>query len=327
MKTVLASLTWALALVAGLASGAVAQGLQTGVITGTITSNDGLSMPGRDDHRRIAGAPGHAVGGHRRQRHLRRPRPAAGRVRRHHRDGRHGDRQAADARPARAAPSKLDVTMAPAAVAEQVTVRAEAAPVVTNPTIGANFNNDADRPAADRPHAVQHRRARARPHRQRPERRPGDDRGRVRLRQRVPDQRRRRQRQPLRHQPTTCSSRTPSRRRRCSPRASRPSTAASRAASSTSSPSAAATSSRAAYRHNLSNASWTDETPFETPRAARPLLEHPRGHVRRAGAPRPRLVLQRRPLRELDRRADVPADRHRLRLRRRQQALRAEGHR
>ena len=46
MKKVLASLTWALALVAGLASGAGAQGLQTGDITGTITSNDGLSIPG-----------------------------------------------------------------------------------------------------------------------------------------------------------------------------------------------------------------------------------------------------------------------------------------
>ena len=46
MKPVLASLTWALPLVACLASGAGAQGLQTGVITGTITSNDGLSMPG-----------------------------------------------------------------------------------------------------------------------------------------------------------------------------------------------------------------------------------------------------------------------------------------
>ena len=46
MKTVLARLTWALALVAGLATGAGAQGLQTGDITGTITSNDGLSMPG-----------------------------------------------------------------------------------------------------------------------------------------------------------------------------------------------------------------------------------------------------------------------------------------
>ena len=35
---------------------------------------------------------------------------------------------------------QVDVAMAPAAVAEQVTVRAEAVPVVTNPTIGANFN-------------------------------------------------------------------------------------------------------------------------------------------------------------------------------------------
>ena len=52
MKTLLASVTRALALVAGLASGAGAQGLQTGVITGTITSNDGLSIFDLGDERR-----------------------------------------------------------------------------------------------------------------------------------------------------------------------------------------------------------------------------------------------------------------------------------
>ena len=200
MKTVLASLTWALALVAGLASGAVAQGLQTGVITGTITSNDGLSMPGATITVESPALQGTLsavtdVNGI----YVVRGLPPGEYVVTIEMDG-----MATAKRPTRVPLGRtveVDVTMAPAAVAEQVTVRAEAAPVVTNPTIGANFNNDADRPAADRPHAVQHRRARARPHRQRPERRPGDDRGRVRLRQRLPDQRRRRQRQHLRHQP------------------------------------------------------------------------------------------------------------------------------
>ena len=129
-----------------------------------------------DDHRRIAGAPGHAVGGHRRQRHLRRPRAAAGRVRRHHRDGRHGDGQAADARPARADQSKWTSrwrrrrwpSRSPCAPKPRPSspIRPSA------PTSTARLYQ----PAADRPHAVQHRRARARPDRQRPERRAGDDR-------------------------------------------------------------------------------------------------------------------------------------------------------
>ena len=56
---------------------------------------------GRDDHGRIACHAGQQDGGHRRQRHLRRARPAPGRVCRHHRDGRHGDGEAPTRRRAR----------------------------------------------------------------------------------------------------------------------------------------------------------------------------------------------------------------------------------
>ena len=62
----------------------------------------------------------------------------------------------------------IDAAMAPASVAEQVTVRAEAAPMVTNSTIGANYNKALVDRAAAGPHAVRHRGARARPDRQRP---------------------------------------------------------------------------------------------------------------------------------------------------------------
>ena len=68
---------------------------------------------GRDGHGRLAGAAGRAVRRHRRQRHLRRPRPAAGRIHRHHRDGRHG--HAPSGRPASSsgAPCTVDVGHGP----------------------------------------------------------------------------------------------------------------------------------------------------------------------------------------------------------------------
>ena len=94
----------------------------------------------------------------------------------------------------------LDVAMAPAAVAEQVTVRGHGRAGRHQPDHRRQLQHRADQPAADRPHAVHHRRARARPDRQRHQRRPDHDRRRLRLRQRLPDQRRRRQRQHLRHQ-------------------------------------------------------------------------------------------------------------------------------
>ena len=139
MKTVLASLTWALALVAGLASGAGAQGLQTGVITGTITSNDGLSMPGATITVESPALQGTSsavtdVNGI----YVVRGLPPGEYIVTIEMDG-----MATAKRPTRVPLGRtveVDVTMAPAAVAEQVTVRAEAAPVVTNPTIGANFN-------------------------------------------------------------------------------------------------------------------------------------------------------------------------------------------
>ena len=139
MKKTLATLTGALALVAGLASGAVAQGLQTGVVTGTITSNDGLSMPGATITVESPALQGTLsavsdINGI----YVVRGLPPGEYVITIEMDG-----MATAKRPTRVPLGRtveVDVTMAPAAVAEQVTVRAEAAPVVTSPTIGANFN-------------------------------------------------------------------------------------------------------------------------------------------------------------------------------------------
>jgi hypothetical protein len=141
MKNVLASLTWALALVAGLASGAVAQGLQTSVITGTITSNDGLSMPGATvtvespamQGPRTAVTDVNGI-------YVVRGLPPGEYVLTIEMDG-----MATVKRPTRIELGRtvtLDVGLAPAAVAEQVTVRGNAMPVVTNPTIGANYNTE-----------------------------------------------------------------------------------------------------------------------------------------------------------------------------------------
>ena len=80
------------------------------------------------------------------------------------------------------------------------------------------------------------------------------------------------------------------------------------------------------YRHNLSNASWTDETPFETrerpDRYSNTLEGTFGGPIVRARA----WFFSAGRYENSTEGADVPADRHRLRLRRRQQALRAEGH-
>jgi hypothetical protein len=139
MKRVLAGLTWAIALVLALASGAVAQGLQTGVITGTITSNDGLSMPGASV---TVGSPALQgtlsavtdVNGI----YVVRGLPPGEYTVTIDMDGMATQTRSTHVQLGRTI--TLDVAMAPAAVAEQVTVRGTVAPVVTNPTIGANFN-------------------------------------------------------------------------------------------------------------------------------------------------------------------------------------------
>jgi hypothetical protein len=143
MKRVLASLAWAAALVAGLASAAeppaAAQGIQSGVITGTITSNDGLSMPGATITVESPALQGTLsavtdVNGI----YVVRGLPPGEYVVTITMDG-----MATQKRPTQVQLGRtvtVDVSMSPASVAEQVTVRAEAAPVVTNPTIGANYN-------------------------------------------------------------------------------------------------------------------------------------------------------------------------------------------
>jgi hypothetical protein len=145
MKKVLASLACAIALVAGLAPGivpaAAAQGVQTGVITGTITSNDGLSMPGATitvTSPALLGALSAVtdVNGI----YVVRGLPPGEYVVTVEMDG-----MATIKRPTSVPLGRtvtVDAGMAPAAIAEQVTVRGEPAPVVTNPTIGINFNKD-----------------------------------------------------------------------------------------------------------------------------------------------------------------------------------------
>jgi carboxypeptidase family protein len=141
MKRVLASLAWALALVAGLAAGARAQGLQTGVITGTITSNDGLSLPGatvtvtspalQGVRSAVTDVNGIYV--------VRGLPPGEYQV------AVEMDGMAAAKRPTRVELGRtvqVDAVLAPATVAEQVTVKGEAVPVVNNPTIGANYNQE-----------------------------------------------------------------------------------------------------------------------------------------------------------------------------------------
>ena len=143
MKRVLASLACAIALVAGLAPGVVpvaaAQGLQTGVITGTITSSDGLAMPGASITVTSPALQGTQtavtdVNGI----YVVRGLPPGEYVVTVEMDGMATVRRPTTVPLARTV--TLDAALAPASVAEQVTVRGEPAPVVTNPTIGANFN-------------------------------------------------------------------------------------------------------------------------------------------------------------------------------------------
>ncbi len=140
MKNMLASLAGALALVAGLAHGVHAQGLQTGVITGTITSTDGLSMPGATITVASPALLGTLsavtdVNGI----YVVRGLPPGEYVVTIEMDG-----MATVKRPTSVPLGRtvtLDAPMSPAAVAEQVTVHGASAPVVTNPTIGANYNS------------------------------------------------------------------------------------------------------------------------------------------------------------------------------------------
>jgi hypothetical protein len=139
MKRVLASLTGAIALVMGLASGTYAQGLQTGVITGTITSNDGLSMPGASitiESPALQGTQSAVtdVNGI----YVVRGLPPGEYTVTIAMDGMATVKRATRVQLGRTI--QVDAALAPAAIAEQVTVRGESAPVVTNPTIGANFN-------------------------------------------------------------------------------------------------------------------------------------------------------------------------------------------
>ena len=193
----------------------VGQGLQTGVITGTVTSNDGLSMPGATV---TVGSP--ALQGTRR----RSPTSTAT-------TSSAGCRPASTSSPSRwtawrRGPSTtvvalgrtttLDAQMAPAAVAEAGHRRRRAvAGRHEHRSSARTTTQGGDRRAARRPHAAAIAELAPGLTDNTPNTGQVHDRRRLRLRQRLPDRRRRRQRQHLRHATTTCSSRTPSRRRRC----------------------------------------------------------------------------------------------------------------
>ena len=196
---------------------AAAQGVQTGEVSGTVRSSDGLTLPGATVTRPGAGAAGRANGRGRRQRHVRHPRAAAGHI--------HGDVR--DERPRDAGPRpwssssagrpSLNASLAVGGGARRAsTVNAEVNTAgLTSPTVGANYTTREinQLPTGRTPALIA-------------ELAPGltantpntgqvTISGGVRLRQRVHDQRRRHQRQPVRQPATTSSSRTRSRRRRC----------------------------------------------------------------------------------------------------------------
>ena len=209
MKTVLASFTWALVLMAGFGSAVRRAGPADRRHHRHGHDERWTVDAGRDGGGHVAGAAGRAVDRDRRERHLRPSRAAAGRLHVTFEMSGMATVKRADRRRRSDARSPSTSTMALAGVAGGVTVAAETAPVVNNPTVGANYTQALidSLPIGRTPFT--HRRTRARPDRQHAERRPGHHRRRVRLRQRVPDRRRRHQRQPVRQRTTTCSSRTP----------------------------------------------------------------------------------------------------------------------
>lgn len=135
MKNALITISLALA----LAGTAAAQGVQTGVITGTITSSDGLSLPGATVSIQSPALQGTQttvtdVNGV----YVLRGLPPGEYVITFEMGGMAPLRKTARVELGRSI--NVDASLALATVAEQVTVRAATAPVVTNPTIGANFD-------------------------------------------------------------------------------------------------------------------------------------------------------------------------------------------
>ena len=185
-------------LVLGMAGSGWAQGLQTGIISGTITTNDGLSLPGatvtvtspalQGARTTVTDVNGNYV--------IRGLPP--------------GDYSVTLELSGMATRTEhtvvalgrtttvVDGVMTVATVTEAVTVVAEATPVAQQPGRRRELPQERSGLAADRPDAADDRRALARPDRQHAQRRPADDLRRLRLRQRVPDRRRGRQRQHLR---------------------------------------------------------------------------------------------------------------------------------
>ena len=189
----------ALALLVMLPAAIAAQGVQTGELSGVVSSNDGLSMPGatvtiqmpaiQGTRTAVTDANGSYV--------VRALPPGTYKVTF---EMAGLATEAETRRRARPADRRRTPTLAVAGVAENVTVdgrrehrRADV------PDRRRQLQTRDDQRPADGPHAVTDRRAGAGPDREHAERRTGHDLRRLRLRQRVHDQRRRRQRQPVRH--------------------------------------------------------------------------------------------------------------------------------
>ena len=247
-----------------LAGTALAQGIQTGTIRGIVKDQQDLRRSRRDHHRRLARlAQGAAHDGHRRPGHLCHCR----RCRRGTYDvtfelsgfatlkrtvdvplGLSSSRRDACARPAS---SRRCRSSGRAAGADRDPGRR---PATSSTTRSRRWRRRARCRAsrrsrrADREHA---------------QRRAAGDQRRVRVRQRVHDQRRRRQRQPVRLSRRTCSSRTRSRRRRCSPRASRAEYGRFSGGVVNAITKSGGNMFSGSSRVNLPNPSWTTETPFE----------------------------------------------------------------
>ena len=192
----------------------LAQGVQTGIITGTVTSEDGLSLPGATV---TVTAPT-----------LQGARSAVTDV-----NGNYVIRglppgeYSVTIELSGMAPRKeqtvvalgrtttVDAQMSLAGVAEAGPGRRRGVARRREPGRRRELPQGGDRSAARRPHAPGDRGARAGADRQHAEHRAADDLGRLRVRQRLPDRRRGRQRQLLRGRRPTSSSRMPSTRRRC----------------------------------------------------------------------------------------------------------------